>query len=852
MTPPTEKQPHRKRRRARISRPGLSLLAEGEPMVWLTGGALMICLTMIVGLLGLVIWFGGATFWPLPVVEITLLDGKTRMGEITRSESFTVTRAAIDLMNEPVASAATQFLGNGDRASANRVLVRTGNFDITNEDFAWVRQFDTTDNWEIPATPEWAIVVERIEWGRFYGEPEKFVVHTKRDISADEAAIMEILQFFQVSPFRLNSKEQEDLRPQIASLENKMEELEKELFQIRRGNVRKFLEQFEAADDHTITAVLENGQVVNINDVTEEQNVLEMREEWSGPDDTWKQFGRYHNEVLQRFTERKKLTKHEIGDLNHLMEESRLNVRVAEINQNILLLSSLEELSSLEFELSALEDAKDLDRAALESIRSRYAAGEEIIEIAARLAASLERAIERQADRPQTRADEIRTQITQTQAVTQELTSAYLDIHRQAAQQRQEIQAKIDVLRLANERYEIHFATADKTPKMLKLNEIVRAYPANQLKFSDKLAIYISRWGEFLNADPREANSEGGVFPAIWGTVAMTLIMSFFVVPFGVLAALYLKEYASAGIVVSAVRIAINNLAGVPSIVFGVFGLGFFCYIMGSYIDAGPQGPGFTPWPPATWFLYLGLAVGAGTVAFVSGFLSSKRPNLAVTKGQARMQYFSILLWMVSVVIVIFLFAKTPFFEGMYLAQVKDGNPTFGKGGLLWASLTLSLLTLPVVIVATEEALSAVPNSLREGSYACGASKWQTIRRIVLPHALPGIMTGMILAMARGAGEVAPLMLVGALKLAPELPLDLANWTGEIGPLPTGPIHPDRSFMHLGFHIFDLGFQSRNSEAAKPMVYTTTLLLIGIIVCLNLAAVGLRTKLRKRLQVSHF
>ena len=127
--------------------------------------------------------------------------------------------------------------------------------------------------------------------------------------------------------------------------------------------------------------------------------------------------------------------------------------------------------------------------------------------------------------------------------------------------------------------------------------------------------------------------------------------------------------------------------------------------------------------------------------------------------------------------------------------------------------------------MATEEALSAVPNSLREGSYACGASKWQTIRRIVLPHAMPGIMTGMILAMARGAGEVAPLMLVGAVKLAPELPLD--------GIFPF--VHGDRSFMHLGFHIFDLGFQSQNSEAAKPMVFTTTLLLIAIIACLNVA-----------------
>ena len=187
-----------------------------------------------------------------------------------------------------------------------------------------------------------------------------------------------------------------------------------------------------------------------------------------------------------------------------------------------------------------------------------------------------------------------------------------------------------------------------------------------------------------------------------------------------------------------------------------------------------------------------------------------------------------------------YLLIKTPFFGGFYEAHLP--NPYWGKGGVVWAALTLALMTLPVVIVATEEALSAVPNSMREGSYGCGASKWQTIRRIVLPQALPGIMTGLILAMARGAGEVAPLMLVGAVKMAPELPLD------TVFPY----LHGNRSFMHLGFHIFDVGFQSQNSEAAKPMVYTATLLLIVIITLLNLMAVQLRAYLRKRFVSGQF
>jgi len=248
--------------------------------------------------------------------------------------------------------------------------------------------------------------------------------------------------------------------------------------------------------------------------------------------------------------------------------------------------------------------------------------------------------------------------------------------------------------------------------------------------------------------------------------VAMTLIMALLVAPFGVLAALYLREYATRGPVTSAVRIAINNLAGVPSIVYGAFGLGFFCYVLGGSIDD----------------LFF-------------------RPAL-----------------------------------------VADGQPTFGTGGLLWASLTLALLTLPVVIVATEEALAAVPNSMREGSYACGAGKWQTIRRIVLPRALPGIMTGLILAMARGAGEVAPLMLVGVKKLALDLPID--------GTFPF--VHPEREFMHLAYLIYDVGFQSPNSQAAKPMVFTITFLLVGIIALLNVTAVWIRGRLRRRYVAQQF
>lgn len=319
------------------------------------------------------------------------------------------------------------------------------------------------------------------------------------------------------------------------------------------------------------------------------------------------------------------------------------------------------------------------------------------------------------------------------------------------------IQDQVRAIREADLRNRIVLAEVGGRTKETPVSQIVRFYPANDIGLFQKIGIYVSRWTEFLTAEPREANTEGGVLPAIFGTVAMTLLMVVFVAPFGVITALYLREYAKQGRIVAAVRIAVNNLAGVPSIVYGVFGLGFFAYTMGTTID--------------------------------QLFYPERLPS-----------------------------------------------PTFGTGGVLWASLTLALLTVPVVIVASEEALAAVPRSMREGSLACGASKWQTIRHVVLPRALPGIMTGLILAMARGAGEVAPLMLVGVVKLAPELPVD--------GFFPF--VHLERSFMHLGFHIFDVGFQSRNSEAGKPMVFVTTLLLLALIVLMNSTAIRIRNRLKRK------
>ena len=557
------------------ARGGTSLLAHGENMLWLMGGALAICIIMIVGLLALVVYQGATTFWPQPIVSVTLENGRTIMGEQARRERFAPSPAVMASWSPDTRRRFED--GVADDGRATRRLLRTGNFDVSGTHFEWVEDPLTTRSDRL----QWAVVLERREWGRFYGVPAAFRV---------------------------------------------------------------------------------NGKVVA-----------------RGPAATWREFDAVHDDVSHRFERRYRLQKNDFGKLHAQAEKARLAVREAE----------------LEFGTDSPE-RKRVERVHESELRSIEARGQAL-------------------------AEEIR------------------------------------LLDEENARYDLMMATASGDTVAIPVANVVRGYPANRLSFPSKIGVYASRWKEFLTADPREANSEGGVWPAIVGTVIMTLLMSLAVVPFGVLAALYLREYAKAGVMVSAVRIAINNMAGVPSIVFGVFGLGFFCYIFGGTID--------------------------------QVFFAEKLPN-----------------------------------------------PTYGKGGVLWASLTLALLTLPVVVVSTEEALAAVPRSMREGSYACGASKWQTIRRIVLPRAMPGIMTGFILAMARGAGEVAPLMLVGAVKLAPDLPVD------AIAPY----LHPDRSFMHLGFHIFDLGFQSQNSEAAKPMVFTTTLLLISIIALLNIFAVWIRTRLRRR------
>ena len=254
---------------------------------------------------------------------------------------------------------------------------------------------------------------------------------------------------------------------------------------------------------------------------------------------------------------------------------------------------------------------------------------------------------------------------------------------------------------------------------------------------------------EFISQAPREGMTAGGIFPAIFGTVALVILMIIAVLPVGVMTAIYLHEYAKPeSVLTRTIRFAVNNLAGVPSIVFGLFGLGFFIQFIGAGMDK-----------------FFGLEV----------------------------------IW--------------------------------GQPCLLWAALTLALLNLPVVVVAAEEALRAVPKETREASLALGATKWQTIRRIILPQALPGVLTGAILSISRGAGEVAPIMFTGAAYFLPYLPHK-----------------PTDQFMDLGYHVYVMATQSPDVEATKPILYGTVLVLLILTLLLNFIAIFIRSKVRRQMR----
>lgn len=320
-----------------------------------------------------------------------------------------------------------------------------------------------------------------------------------------------------------------------------------------------------------------------------------------------------------------------------------------------------------------------------------------------------------------------------------------------------QIQSQISDIQQSLDAFKMHLTLADGSPLTIGIQNIrLMSFP-NDIGWWRKLIVFKDNLTLFLTEDNRSANQAGGVFPAIFGTILMVFLMTIIVSPLGIMAAIYLTEYAPNNAIVGIIRLAVSNLAAVPSVVYGVFGLGFLVYQLGGSID--------------------------------SLFYSHKIQT-----------------------------------------------PTFGTPGLLWASLTMSLLTLPVVIVATEEGLRRVPGGLRKASYALGATRYETIRRIVLPVASSSLMTGIILAIARAAGEVAPMLMVGAVKYAPELPVD--------GQFPF--LHLERQFMHLGVLIYDGAFHGQSTQQGAGIMFASCLFLLTVVLLLNFIAIAVRARLQSR------
>ncbi|MFG0306822.1 MAG: PstA family ABC transporter permease [Phycisphaerales bacterium JB040] len=717
MTPQPANKTHRHHRRTPPA-------ARGETATWLTGGALVACVALILAIIALIAYHGGRTFWPHQVEAVTLESGQTFLGVPLDTETI-------------------------DATGGSRTRYRVGNRDLGQESFEWVAHADITRT--APAEDSW--YVEREDWGVFIGYPERILLEPTR--AAEDRAVKTLAEgseSVREAFDRLHPKAVQR-RDEIQHL-NDVEApgLQNRLNQIEWAKRKILLEQTRERTGTGLPGALWAGLLL-----------LAGAGVWAGA-----RLAR-----LARQTSR--------ADRRRRLRQLA-SIATMACSLGILLVATLEH--------PWVADTQSPAR-----VQSRLDALDQ-------------------------NAERIRGELEGT-----------LDRLRQLREE--DSRVRIVIRDPRTDRFAPESRSATETP--LRLSQVIRVVPGTGLSVGDRLGVYLSRWGEFLSQEPRADGAEGGVFPIIVGTVILTLLLNICVVPLGVIAALYLREYAHQGTFTSIIRIAINNLAGVPSIVYGMFGLGFFCYFLGGYIDQGPS----APLPRPSWWLGVGVTLLLVVLASGATMLATHPPGLPPSKGERLAKTASWLLWTGAVVGAGWMVFSSPYFSGFFAHKLPESS-TMGARGILWAALTLALLTLPVVIVATEEAIAAVPNSMREGSLACGASKWQTIKRIVLPSSLPGVMTGAILAMARGAGEVAPLMLVGAVNFAPALPV-----SGE-PPF----LHGDRTFMHLGFHIYSLGFQSPDSEAAKPLVWTTTLLLILIVLILNLVAVFIRSRLRSQMSAA--
>lgn len=748
------------------------------------GLAIVLSLLLIILMIGMIVVRGFATFWPRPIDEVRLADGSVFLGVPMGEEAYEPSeteRTQMESARDRVVASGIDAWNDEGMPLRRRYLV--GNRDLGQQTFRWVPLWQV----ESLSRPVQAVLVERREWGVFLGRIEAVV--------RDDVLRFDVASY--PNPTELLATTQ-------ATVDGVTSDVQRTL--LFRDNEAVMIRQ---------RAVLTDPELLSLQAIDRALNDTESR--------------------LKRIAD---INERRVPGLQNRIRSLEWKARQAAIDHR----RSVEpERATLGVGLwivvlalaggggFALVMARRRIPNVTLSMRQTivFRTGWTCVVVLAAVCW-----LERPWARPAVSAERL-AQIEQ-------------DVQQQIAQireQQRSSMAELEVLRREDARYRVLLreplggrisAVSQSEPdEPMLMSQIVRIVPGNDLSWLERMGVYGSRWAEFLFDKPRDGTASGGVFPVIVGTVTLTLLLTVCVVPLGVIAALYLREYARQGVLTSIIRIAVNNLAGVPSIVYGMFGLGFFCYTLGEYVDGGPA----TPLPTFSWWVVAAVCAVIVILAGALGMMGKRVPGASPTTAARVAAMVSIVCWCAAVGLAFWLAASTPYFTGFFEEKLPE-TPTFGGRGILWASLTLALLTLPVVIVATEEAIAAVPGSMREGSFGCGASKWQTIWHIVLPSAMPGILTGAILAMARGAGEVAPLMLVGAVNLAPALPVSAE------APF----LHGDRTFMHLGFHIYTLGFQSPDSEATEPLVWTTTLLLLMIVLLLNLVAIVIRARLRARMR----
>ncbi|MGE3780227.1 MAG: hypothetical protein AB7F89_23765, partial [Pirellulaceae bacterium] len=553
-SPPRKDRQRFRRHGRRLSRPGVSLLAQGEPLIWFTGGALAICVAMIAGLLLLVFWSGLPSFWPAPLVQLKLVSGSEVLGEVVRDETFELAADELTLLDEADRDRVRERIGGQSSVSVRRRLLRTGNFELSGEHFRWVADYLVAPDGE--SAPEWATTVERLEWGRFYGRPARFTIRHVREISTDEQTLHTLTQFATAQRWRVPAEKSEEFDTAFA-------ELQERLSGVRTPNVQAFVARMAASNPGS-TAVLEDGTAVALAAVPEKSNVVEVREVVDSAGEAWRAFEQYHAAARARFRQQRELERHDIGTINSRLERARLDLRARELEWDVSAIplatewqNQVTQLDAIQAAVKEAEETAALARRVLPSdspLRGWFD----------QFAAGVAQDGQTQQSEPQRAIEQLAAQRDELPAYVSDAIDQFLTTQREAAANLADIQARIQDLRDENSRFELTMVTADGQEKPLRLADIVRAFPPNRLTTAGKLGVYGDRWWEYLTDEPREANSEGGILPAIWGTVVMTLVMTMMVVPFGVLAALYLREYAQSGWIVSSIRISISNLAGVP------------------------------------------------------------------------------------------------------------------------------------------------------------------------------------------------------------------------------------------------------------------------------------------------